>query len=152
MKNATLRKLALVKTGKIQERTVFSAEEFSKQLNNLGILMISDADNVIRSAVFELFKAIVFRSPVDTGQYRANHCIAKEGETTETPKIGVTDINEALNQLLNFNWHLGDGDIWIYNNLPYAEILETGWSQQAPNGVYIPTLNEFSRMIKRELK
>ena len=31
-------------------------------------------------------------------------------------------------------------EIWITNNLPYAELLENGWSKQAPQGMVGPTV------------
>jgi len=152
MKSATLEKINSVKSGEIREKSAASAREFSDQLNKLAVLVVQDADKIIRAALLNLFRAIVYASPVDTGQYQANQCIAAESDVMESPKIGVTDINEVLNQISNFNWHLGDGDVWIYNNLPYAEILETGWSQQAPSGVYTVKLNEFTRMLSEEFK
>lgn len=71
------------------------------------------------SIVTEMFDMVVEMSPVDTGYFK--------------------DAWE-LNQLAD--------DIWeIYNPTEYASFLEDGWSDQAPNGMLQPALNELSSLI-----
>jgi hypothetical protein len=68
----------------------------------------------------EVFDLVVETSPVDTGAFQ--------------------DAWE-LNQIAD--------DIWeIFNPLEYASFLEDGWSNQAPNGVLEPALNELSSIIQ----
>jgi hypothetical protein len=137
-----------------------NAADFSRQLKSLAKALDADLSQVIRLSVFKVFSNIVKRSPVDTGAYRASHAIAnaepgdKDGIVTvkkpkgrkqgETPLIGPPTLK-------GWSWKVGDGDIWIYNNLPYAERIENGWSQQAPAGVYGLALIEIGNAIKQEL-
>lgn len=68
----------------------------------------------------ELFDWVVEHSPVDTGAFQ---------EAWE------------LNQIAD--------DIWeIFNPLEYASFLEDGWSDQAPNGVLQPALDELPSIIQ----
>ena len=65
----------------------------------------------IRYIAIQILTAIDIAAPVDTGRFRNNNLV-------------------SLQHPANY------GVIYIQNNLPYAEALENGHSQQAPTGVY----------------
>lgn len=93
------------------------------------------AEAEIREMMGRIFRAAVRLSPVYTGAYRASWRISYNvartdvtaGKTPEFPIRGAA-----------FRWppgfKLGDTVI-ISNNQPYAELIEYGWSKQAPYGV-----------------
>ncbi len=54
----------------------------------------------------------------------------------------------ALTRIREWTWSLESGDIWLFNNLPYADVLDCGHSKQAPNGVYLQALPEIERNIQ----
>lgn len=101
-------------------------------------------DKAVKAATFEIFKAVILKSPVDTGRFRANWQFSRG-----TPAQGINlafDTSGALaiagaSKALTTN--LGSV-VYLVNNLPYAERLEyESWSKQAPSGMVRLTIREF---------
>lgn len=134
-----------------------TAEEFSQQLRKLAVVIDTELSQAIRKGVLDVFKAIVKRSPVDTGAYRASHGIANmepagDEDIVKGKKGEKISASVALSRGSKWTWKVGDGNIFLFNNLPYAERLENGWSQkQAPNGVYRVALVEVTYFLNKEL-
>ena len=105
-----------------------------------------------RKVVLDFFAAVIDRSPVDTGRYRASHTAQfgtpDESVAPEQPKAkggnprAVLAPARARFDIPNAGWE-GLGVVWVGNHLPYAERLEDGHSQQQPEGVYFPALSAF---------
>lgn len=94
------------------------------------------AEEEIKQAVGEIFRAAVKLSPVYSGAFRASWRVS-----FNAPREDVTDGRPPPNPIRGaaFRWpsgfKLGDTVI-ISNNQPYAEFIEYGgWSNQAPFGV-----------------
>lgn len=93
------------------------------------------AESEVKQIAGDIFRACVQLSPVYTGSYRASWRVSfnearediTEGGTPQAPIRGAS-----------FRWptgfNLGD-DVIISNNVPYAERIEYGWSNQSPFGV-----------------
>ena len=91
----------------------------------------------IRYIAIQILTAIDIAAPVDTGRFRNNNLVA-----LQHPDFGISD-NVDPNGTIAVQRGIGViskaanyGVIYIQNNLPYAEALENGHSQQAPTGVY----------------
>ncbi|HGY6711496.1 TPA: HK97 gp10 family phage protein [Escherichia coli] len=91
----------------------------------------------IRYIAMQILTAIDIATPVDTGRFRNNNLVS-----LQHPDFGISD-NVDPNGTIAVQRGIGViskaanyGVIYIQNNLPYAEILESGHSQQAPTGVY----------------
>lgn len=108
-------------------------------------------EKVMRQVSIKLFSAIIKASPVDTGRFRMNW-MASGG----TPAFGVTDAtdksgNAAIGNATSFVLNATDWrDFTLTNNLPYAQRLEYGWSQQAPAGVVRTNISRFQQLINEE--
>jgi len=108
----------------------------------------------------EVFRRVIFRSPVGNpslwanpgsappgyvgGRFRGNWQISLSLNSSET---GNTDASGAATVAQGFGSLAGVRDtrgrtIWIFNNVPYAQRLEQGWSSQAPGGIVSVTLAE----------
>ena len=108
-------------------------------------------EKVMRQVSIKLFSAIIKASPVDTGRFRMNW-MASGG----TPASGITDAvdksgNTATGNATSFvlkatDWH----EFTLTNNLPYAQRLEYGWSQQAPQGFVRTNVSRFPQLINEE--
>lgn len=142
-----------------------NAAEFSATLNALAGSINADLSQVVRSTVLRLFARIIKLSPVDTGAYRGSHQIAnrepdqKEGLLKSPYQPGQDPIAatswadaKAAKKPVGWTWKPGDGSIWIFNNVPYAERLENGWSPQAPAGVYNVALAEIEALFQEQTK
>ncbi|EPT8701509.1 HK97 gp10 family phage protein [Escherichia coli] len=91
----------------------------------------------IRYIAMQILTAIDIAVPVDTGRFRNNNLVS-----LQHPDFGISD-NVDPNGTIAVQRGIGViskaanyGVIYIQNNLPYAEALENGHSQQAPTGVY----------------
>lgn len=119
---------------------------FVELAEELGV----DLGRVMRKTAFDTLAAVNDISPVDTGRFRASWGIAAfdipdddEGE----PPLDNPDRDDEGNVTNPLPVSLQQGRIgidsgtdpfaplWIYNNLEYAEPLENGHSDQAPDGV-----------------
>ena len=108
-------------------------------------------ETVMRQVSIKLFSAIIKASPVDTGRFRMNW-MASGG----TPAFGVTDAtdksgNIAIGNATSFVLKAADWrEFTLTNNLPYAQRLEYGWSQQAPAGMVRTNVSRFQQLINEE--
>lgn len=108
-------------------------------------------EKVMRQVSIKLFSAIIKASPVDTGRFRMNW-MASGGTpasriTDATDKSGNTAAGNATSFVLNAaDWR----DFTLTNNLPYAQRLEYGWSQQAPQGFVRVNVSRFQQLINEE--
>ncbi len=134
-----------------------TADGFAKSLEELGGILQDKFEQVVRKTVFDLYGNIIRRSPVDTGTYRASHSIANSEPKGDE---GIIYLNKseihlstdlALTSLKAWTWKVGDGTIWIFNNLPYAEPLENGHSGQAPQGIYRQALTEVKAILDAQI-
>lgn len=108
-------------------------------------------EKVMRQVSIKLFSAIIKASPVDTGRFRMNW-MASGG----TPASGITDATDKSGNIATGNatsfvlkatdWR----EFTLTNNLPYAQRLEYGWSQQAPAGVVRTNVSRFQQLINEE--
>ena len=96
-----------------------------------------DVGRKSRYIAMQILTAIDIAPPVDTGRFRNNNLVS-----LQHPDFGISD-NVDPNGTIAVQRGIGViskaanyGVIYIQNNLPYAEILENGHSQQAPTGVY----------------
>jgi hypothetical protein len=123
---------------------------FSLSLAKFAAKAGKNADAVVRKASLDILGRIVLRSPVDTGRFRANWQLTVgnpgRGEVPAFDKTGSATIGKGSARLAQFR---SGPSIWIVNNLPYAQRLEYGYSQQAPAGMVRVTQREFVSLIAR---
>jgi hypothetical protein len=149
----------------LQQELANTAEEFSAQLRKLVVAIDGDISQVFRNTILRVEANIIKRSPVDTGAYRASHGIANfepssDQDAVKGKKGQALSASIAEQRAKAWNWKVGDGDIWLYNNVPYAERIENGWSSpggggksvvKAPEGVYRVALVEIKNFLQTEL-
>lgn len=108
-------------------------------------------EKVMRQVSIKLFSAIIKASPVDTGRFRMNWMVSggtpASRVTDTTDKSGNIAIGNATSFVLKApDWR----EFTLTNNLPYAQRLEYGWSQQAPAGVVRTNVSRFQQLINEE--
>ena len=103
---------------------------------NMTLKLLSEADALTKKITGEMLTTVIVRSPVSTGAYRNNHRVSV-GNVDNSFDVNDTG-NDALSKGIR-TIQAGGGlgkIVYISNSLPYAEKLENGYSQQAPQGVY----------------
>ena len=105
---------------------------------------------LLRLIGMEVLRRLVLKSPVDTGRFRGNWSVAigaaDTSEKDTTDKSGQATIQAGTAVVSGLSKAQA---IWLTNNLPYAERIENGWSQQAPAGVVAVTIAEIEAFFAR---
>lgn len=107
-------------------------------------------ETAFRKIVFDVGFFIIKASPVDTGRFRGNWQF-----TNDRPASGVVGIRDPTPELVatSGRFHLGDV-VWVSNNLPYAQVLEDGHSQQAPDppGIVKNVVPRFQPIVRKVIR
>lgn len=96
--------------------------------------IMEDAHKLQRGMAITVLNNLQLLSPVLSGRYRANHIVSfgspdmRYTENTGGMSLAFGAITGMIATELPV--------VYIQNNLPYAEPLEDGWSNQAPGGIY----------------
>lgn len=108
-------------------------------------------DVAVKKISMELLSSVVLKSPVDTGRFRGNWNVelGKPSYITsdKVDKGGGATIEKGAGiiQATQFN----GATLYITNALPYANRLEDGYSNQAPNGMVRITVVEFQEYVNK---
>ena len=129
-----------------------SMGHFESDLRAFGIKTEATFDKVRRASILELFKLIIYSTPVDSGRLRGNW------QTAVNDPAGVAidrdDKNGAL-ALAEAMANLGGmlDTVWFTNNLPYAERIEyDGWSYKEPEGMVRKHLAQWQRIVRAKAR
>jgi len=123
------------------------AGQFEAQLRGFGIRAMEKVDRVRRASVLELFKLVIYSTPVDTGRLRGNwqttiNAVAQSQLDRVDPNGGLAlaEVMANMGGLLDV--------VWFSNNLPYAERIEyDGWSYKEPEGMVRKHLAQWQRIV-----
>ena len=124
---------------------------FTLDIKNFVEKAKKNPETVARQVSFKLFSAVIKASPVDTGRFRMNWqtagAVAPSGVIDGTDKGGAAAIGDAaLYIFAASDWN----EFTLTNNLPYAERLEYGWSNQAPQGFVRVNVARFNTLLEEE--
>lgn len=161
----------MLDTDVLNDQLQQNATEFSAALVKLAVYLDANISSAFRKGILRVFREIHKRSPVDTGAYRASHGISNL-EPSDTQGIvngvkGEKIANNVSEKSKEWTWGIRDGEVWLYNNQPYAERIENGWSNlenkprmrggkdfqsviKAPEGVYRVSLSALTQFMNQE--
>jgi hypothetical protein len=100
------------------------------------------AEEKVKKITMDTVQSLVVSSPVDTGAYRSSHIVSIGSGDYGVREPSTIAVQDAAIQVVKFK--LGSL-VYIQNNQPYAERLENGWSDQAPQGIYKTTFTYISQ-------
>jgi hypothetical protein len=127
-------------------------DEFMKEITIELDDFERDAEDVIKKSILISHGTITTLSPVDSGRYKGSHFISKGIESNDIAPDGKTnysgDVAERAGEARRVKPKLETMSWFVTNNLEYAEALEGGHSDQAPNGVYTPATIIANRAIQ----
>jgi hypothetical protein len=105
----------------------------SIRVADIGGYVEGQMEKLLRVAVLETDSRLKQASPVDTGRFRASWQVGENAATGG--QVGPGDYGAAPPLTRIGYGQEKIGNIYsVHNNLPYAERLATGWSQQSPSG------------------
>lgn len=117
---------------------------FAAQLRMFEDKTIDKMGRAARKITLDAFSGCIMMSPVDSGRFRGNWQTAIGSAPSGTVELldESGDIVIALVSGVVDGMQIGDV-VFMANNLPYAERLEDGYSQQAPAGMVKLTVQRF---------
>jgi hypothetical protein len=137
---------------------------FVQQLSDWGDKVKGRADEVVGYVVVQISSALDRRSPVGDatywkhpapkgyvgGRFRGNWQLGVDfrpvGETGRIDPTGATTQGEILAAIPE---QAGGRVYYLFNNVPYAQRIEEGWSHKAPQGLVGLTAIEFPQMVEQ---
>jgi hypothetical protein len=136
---------------------------FEEQLRRIEINTSRKLDLFGRKVALELFRRVIYKTPVDTGRARANWQVSIGSAASGTVEIDDTNGSATMRQATADSRGFRAGDvIYLTNNLPYIMKLEEGgypdgpktvggFSRQAPAGMVALTVQEFAMVVNQIL-
>lgn len=139
---------------------------WSIPLDQLAAKVQLDLETVARKSTLDVFTAVVLKSPVDTGRFRANWNVSQGApDATVTDS---TDKGRAQTEVNKVQTLPVGGVTYLSNSLPYAQVLEyglypnppksptgktvDGFSKQAPQGMVRLSALEYNDYVKKALR
>ena len=124
---------------------------FSEDINRAIVNMRNVSDVRIRKIALAAFREINKGSPVDKGTFRANWVVSidtldRSSDLSKTTK-DVSESVSAATAVITNGAKLGT-TVFISNSVPYAVMLENGYSPQAPAGVVDPAVVKIKNAIE----
>jgi hypothetical protein len=130
--------------------TWFAVGSFEDDLRNFERGTVRKLNVVPRKVALEIFRRVIFKTPVDKGGARANWQPSIGTPATGTLEATDKDGNATLAKAQAVLASANAGDIiYLSNNLPYIQRLEEGYSQRAPAGMVALTVQEFAAVVKQ---
>lgn len=129
----------------------------------------ANSELVVKKIAVDLLASVVDKSPVGNpelwadpsagagyvgGRFRGNWQVTFDLPATgETGKIDQSggQTKQAGSAVIQ-TYSAGVGSIYLMNNVPYAQRLEYGWSNQAPQGVVRITVAEFDAFVRKAVE
>ena len=111
-------------------------------------------DQGIRATILELSTAIIKDTPAKTGLARGNwQASIGRGATGEVSVVNKRSGEAKAIAEVNQKASVAVGDLYyLTNNLPYIERLEYGWSKQAPGGMVRKNMQNFNRLLVKNIR
>lgn len=124
--------------------------KFADQLRAFALKTEGLQERTVRLAVLDVWSRLIVRSPVDTGRFRA-------AWTTSYDEIVARSVSRGALPLGVYgpprppviSEKVIGRRFYISNSLPYAQKLEDGGSQQAPQGMVRLTAMEWPQVVRR---
>lgn len=107
---------------------------FSKELEFAINDQLEYVDLIFRGSCIDMFNRVVTSTPVYSGLARNNWLVSSGSNTGETRTTESKAGTDSRNAIIEHTYTLG-GTALLFNNLPYIERLEDGYSAQAPAGM-----------------
>ena len=119
-------------------------EQFSVRIRDIGKQLPQRVSTLRRKTALVVDRELVMSTAVDTGRARSNW-VVQVGQPSreelppyvpgESGSSSTANAQGAISQArAELSLDPGDKDIYISNNLPYIQRLNTGWSAQSPAG------------------
>lgn len=117
--------------------------DFGKQIKARGEVMQKDIAE-------EMSRGVIYRSPKDTSRFLANNnfSVGAPNNSYDSEKRDASRSDTLANARLAMARLQWGTTFHIVNTTPYGEVLEHGYSGQAPQGIFAVTFNSVYERYK----
>jgi len=134
---------------------------FEDQLRAFQVKTERKMTQLGRKVALELFRRVIYKTPVDTGRARANWQVTIGGIANGTLEVDDKSGGATMSKATAASAGFKAGDIiYLTNNLPYIMKLEEGgypdgpktvggFSRKAPAGMVALTVQEFAKVVNQ---
>jgi hypothetical protein len=134
---------------------------FEDDLRKFEVKTNRKLTQVGRKVALELFRRVIYKTPVDSGRARANWQVTIGAQASGTVEFDDTNGGATMSRATAASAGFKAGDtIYLTNNLPYIRKLEEGgypdgpktvggFSTQAPAGMVALTVQEFAQVVNQ---
>lgn len=124
---------------------------FADDVRRFAVKAGDSSDKIVRAVTLSLFNGIILDTPVRDGRLRGDWqtTVGKpaSGENGRVDPTGRAAMAEVA-----ANTPQGAGqETYLTNSMPYAEFIENGGSQQAPEGMVKRNVDRIQRNLAREI-
>ena len=119
-------------------------------LSQIGSFSTEKFEQLLRSTVLRVDSEVKTKSPVDTSRFRGSWAISEHGTPGYDPGPQTTVQPAGPPRRLDYQVERAGNVYHIHSNLPYAERLANGHSQQAPAGWVDLIARETATWVKQQ--
>lgn len=121
---------------------------FAADLKRIADKNKQTLEQVYRVIMNDMANSMILMSPVDEGTFKANWLadVGKADFSFNATRTNVEYVNGRLTAKLSEL--TTQQDFFFTNSMPYAERLENGYSDFAPNGMVKVTINNFQSIAE----
>lgn len=112
---------------------------FARQLKSATATIERNMNRTWKRSVVQAFSQTVLKTPVDTGAARNSWLLGSQNNGD----IGSSRLTINSQKIPDIG-----GQVLLYSNLPYIEVLEDGSSQQAPQGMVKVTVSQWPGIVR----
>lgn len=116
------------------------------QADEIGANLEALLSGAAKALTLEVAANLTAAAPVDTGHVRRNF-IPSVGAPSETEDNGAA---QQQGQAEVISYRIGDGDLYVANNVPYLQFLLLGSSSQAPAGFDLIAIDQAVQTIQEQ--
>lgn len=125
---------------------------FSDDVRRFSIKAGESSDGIVRAVTLSLFSGIIRDTPVRDGRLRGDWqttvgqpASAENGRVDKSGKAAMAEVVAKT--------PAGAGqETYISNSMPYAEFIENGGSQKAPEGMVKRNMDRIERNLKKAIR
>ena len=126
---------------------------FADQLRAFEAKTLEKMGRAARKVSLDAFSEVIRMSPVDSGRFRGNWQPAIGSMPSGTVELLDPSGDIVIAKVQGVVAGMNPGDvIYMVNNLPYAQRLESGWSGQAPAGMVRLTVQRWQPIVDEVIR
>lgn len=133
-------------------------EELADRLEQRGEEFEKGFQDLIRTATYAALSSAIIGTPIDLGQAKNNWFVSTSTPDTKSLIPSNEDIGDNAQAVISRaslaidTWQIGNGSLFISNNLSYIVPLDKGHSKQAPEGMSKQALAAAQQVLRQTKK